>query len=170
MSGARLPWLVRLYPAAWRERYGAELAEILEHESGPRVAFDVIRAAAVERLFDHSGLGERMMQSYRGSVIAMAKHPSGYIPLFLSACAIALLGGYLTIYGTGSARPGIEVQDEGPADHSLVRAALGSPRTRALRNTRGASSARDIEQFRAALADRTLGWIGAHFGWWACAG
>lgn len=117
MSGARSPWLVRLYPAAWRERYGAELAEILEHERGPRVAFDVIRAPAVERLFDQSGLGERTMQSYRGSVIAMAKHPSGYIPLILSACAIALLGGYLAIYGTGSARPGIEVQDEGPAAH-----------------------------------------------------
>ena len=117
MSGGRLPWLVRLYPAAWRERYGAELAEILEHESGPRMAFDVIRAAAVERLFNRSGLGERRMQTYRGSVIAMAKHPSGYMPLLLSVCAIALLGIYLAVYGAGSARPGIDVHDEGPAAH-----------------------------------------------------
>lgn len=114
MSGNGLAWLVRLYPAAWRERYGAELAEMLEHERNPRVVFDVARAAAVERVFNPSGLGGRTMRSYRGSVIAMGKHPSGFVPLILSGCALALLVGYLMLFGAGSGRA---AHDEGAAAH-----------------------------------------------------
>lgn len=117
MSVNGLAWLVRLYPAAWRERYGDELAEMLEHESGPDVVFDVVYAAAIERLLNPSGLGDRTMQTYRGNVIAMAKHPSGFVPLVLSACAIALLASYIAIYGVGSARPDVDVHDEGSAAH-----------------------------------------------------
>jgi hypothetical protein len=42
-------FITRLYPRAWRERYGAELSELID-ETGmtPRVAIDVVRGAARE--------------------------------------------------------------------------------------------------------------------------
>ena len=95
MSGARQRWLVRLYPAAWRERYGDELAELLEHEAGARVVLDVVRSAAVEWALEMAGLGVRTMETYRSSVIAMARRPSGYAPLILSGCALLMLAGAL---------------------------------------------------------------------------
>ena len=110
----RHQWLVRLYPRAWRERYGAELEDLLERERGAHAAFDVLRAAAAEWLFNGSGLGERMMQTYRGSVVAMALPPSGFVPLILSGLALAELLLYLALFGAGS---GKGVHDEGAAAH-----------------------------------------------------
>jgi len=105
-------WLVRLYPAAWRERYGVELDELLrERRVGARDILDIARSAASERIFNPSGLGGRTMQTYRGSVISMAKHPSGYVPLILSAAALALLLGYLALFGV------TRQEDEGTAAH-----------------------------------------------------
>lgn len=45
------PLLMRLYPREWRDRYGAELSDLID-ETGlsPRVAIDVARGAARERL------------------------------------------------------------------------------------------------------------------------
>jgi hypothetical protein len=42
--------LLRLYPAAWRDRYGDELRDLVA-DTGltPRVALDLARAAAIER-------------------------------------------------------------------------------------------------------------------------
>jgi hypothetical protein len=49
MRPARL--LIRLYPAAWRRRYGAELEELLEAEpSSIRTALDLLRGAGAVRL------------------------------------------------------------------------------------------------------------------------
>jgi hypothetical protein len=43
--------LLRLYPRAWRERYGAEYATLLvEHGLGPRTVIDVLRGALDARL------------------------------------------------------------------------------------------------------------------------
>lgn len=43
--------LVRLFPAAWRARYGDEFEALLEHiPVSPALAFDVVRAAAEARL------------------------------------------------------------------------------------------------------------------------
>jgi hypothetical protein len=46
--------LLRLFPPAWRARYGAELEELLAQTSGghvpPRAALDLLRSAARERL------------------------------------------------------------------------------------------------------------------------
>jgi hypothetical protein len=39
-------WLVRLYPSAWRERYGAELEDLLDTQpDSPRVIVDVLLGA-----------------------------------------------------------------------------------------------------------------------------
>lgn len=42
--------LTRLYPRAWRERYGAEFAAHLEMGGGALSAFDVFRSAVIEHL------------------------------------------------------------------------------------------------------------------------
>src|SRR3954454_2470614 len=43
-------WLLRLYPGAWRARYGEELAALVD-DTGltPRVAIDLARAGTKER-------------------------------------------------------------------------------------------------------------------------
>lgn len=108
-------WLVRLYPPAWRERYGDELGDLLaDHRVGPRDVFDVARAALTERIHNPSGLGVPTMQTYRGSTVAMARHPSAFVPLILSGCALALLVGYLSVFGIGSGRT---AHDEGATAH-----------------------------------------------------
>jgi hypothetical protein len=44
-------WLLRLYPATWRERYGAEFAELLlARPPSPRDRFDIVRGAVDARL------------------------------------------------------------------------------------------------------------------------
>jgi hypothetical protein len=116
MSGRKPHWLVRLYPAAWRERYGDELEELLADEGGPRVTFDIVRAAAVEWILDLTGMGVRQMQTYRSSVIAMAKHPSAWGPLALSGGALLLLAGAFT-YNLVTGAVVQKDQDEGVLAH-----------------------------------------------------
>lgn len=48
-------WLLRAYPRAWRDRYGAELVTLIEADSdgrkvSPRVMLDVVGAGIVQRL------------------------------------------------------------------------------------------------------------------------
>lgn len=51
--------LVRLYPRAWRERYGAEFAALLqEGPSGPRTALNVVTSALSERILPTTRGGE----------------------------------------------------------------------------------------------------------------
>lgn len=55
--------LVRLYPRAWRERYGAELSDMLEDRPGGLAAvLDVLRSA----------LGERMLPTVQGGEMVAA--------------------------------------------------------------------------------------------------
>jgi hypothetical protein len=117
MSGKRNHWLVRLYPAAWRDRYGAELEELLKQESSARVVFDVIRAATIEWFLDVAGMGVRRMPTYRDSVITMAKHPSAFVPTILSGLALIELLIFLAVFGIGGGSPAAGTHDEGPAAH-----------------------------------------------------
>lgn len=56
------------------------------------------------------------MQSYRGSVVAMARQPSAYLPLILSTAALLLLAGAFTFnFLTGAAVK--EDHDEGVLAH-----------------------------------------------------
>ncbi len=60
----RVARLLRSYPPAWRERYGAELSALLEEdELSRRVRFDVVRSGLTERL--------------RGSGLAGDDRPAG---------------------------------------------------------------------------------------------
>jgi hypothetical protein len=85
-------WLVRLYPPAWRARYGDEFLDLLESEPmRPLLLLDLVRAAACERLFNTSGLGGHAMKTYPASVLEMVKRPSAFLPLLMSLFAGALV-------------------------------------------------------------------------------
>jgi hypothetical protein len=82
--------LVRLYPRAWRERYGAEFEELLEDgDGGLRTSANVI----------WSGLWEHIVPTRGGNVDpdpnslrAILRQPSAFLPLAMSLTALAMLG------------------------------------------------------------------------------
>jgi hypothetical protein len=81
--------LTRIYPRAWRRRYGLEFQAFLEERpGGVRAAFDVIRAALGERLT--STVGGNMDQPIY-SFGTMSKQPAAFIPLAMSATALLLV-------------------------------------------------------------------------------
>jgi hypothetical protein len=104
-------WLTRLYPAAWRARYGDEMDELLQQEGcGWREALDVGKAAIVEHL-RRLETGTKAMQTYPESVVALVRKPSSIIPILMSGAALAVVVAAVTLFG---ARP---KQDEGAAAH-----------------------------------------------------
>lgn len=116
MNALRPHWLERIYPRRWRERYSEELEALIELEGvGPKATLNVILAATGEWLFDNAGLRRPMMHTYRGSIMAMARHPSAYVPLILSGLALTLLLGYLAMRGINNPGPGQGGHDEGAA-------------------------------------------------------
>jgi hypothetical protein len=79
--------LVRLYPRAWRDRYGDEFEALLEdRQIGPRDLADMVWHAASERISPI--LGGTMNFSF-GDVV---RKPSAFIPLTMSFIALAVLG------------------------------------------------------------------------------
>lgn len=106
--------LARLYPGAWRARFGAEFADLLEAEAlGPRVMLDVLRAALAERLLNVSGLETGPTPAYPASVVALARRPSGFVPVLMSLAAFAIV--IVSVATLGPVRP----KDEGAAAHSF---------------------------------------------------
>jgi hypothetical protein len=101
--------LVRLYPRAWRERYGTEFEALLEDNgSGLPSAMNVVRAAISERILAIGG-GRVMSdeKTFRGVLL----HPSAIIPMAMSTAALAILIGHFALYGVA------READEGPAAH-----------------------------------------------------
>ena len=110
MSSKPHHWLTRLYPSAWRDRYGDELDALIEDEgSGWGIIANVARNALLER-FRPSDLGARAM-AYPANVTAFVKKPSAAIPIIMSAAALAVV---LTAVAMFGARP---EPDEGAAAH-----------------------------------------------------
>ena len=107
--------LTRLYPRAWRERYGEEFAAFLE--SGPgdfQAVANVVWSALYERLIPTRG---NPMNLNPDSFRAILKHPSAFLPLAMSLAALAVLAcaaidGFLQ--GAGGI---IRQPDEGTAAH-----------------------------------------------------
>jgi hypothetical protein len=57
-----MKWLVRLYPAWWRKRYGEEFLALLEQQTPtPRIALDILRGALDARLHPWPTLRVRPM-------------------------------------------------------------------------------------------------------------
>jgi hypothetical protein len=102
--------LTRLYPRAWRERYGPEFEAMLEaSRGGLRTAANVTLAAVRERIFPTQGGN---MERDPGSFGAIVRHPSALIPMAMSFVALMLVLGAVTFYGHAHREP-----DEGAIAH-----------------------------------------------------
>jgi hypothetical protein len=93
--------LLRLYPPAWRERYGAELSELVSATGlGRREALDLVRAAMHERrLTIHAAITG-------GTTVAIGpawRHPSGWAAagLVLMAPTLTFVVGSILAYQLG---------------------------------------------------------------------
>jgi hypothetical protein len=104
-------WLTRLYPPAWRDRYGDEMDELLNDGCGWREMLDVVRSAAVERLRHPFGAGAETMRTYPRNVAVLARKPSAVVPVAMSLCALSVV---LLAIANDSAKP---QPDEGTAAH-----------------------------------------------------
>ena len=111
MSERRHHWLTRLYPAAWRDRYGDEMDELLSGGCGWRDMLDVVRSALVEQLHHSSRAGVETMPTYPRNVAVLVRKPSAIVPIAMSLCALSVV---LLAIANGSARP---QPDEGAAAH-----------------------------------------------------
>jgi hypothetical protein len=104
--------LASLYPKAWRARFEAEFVDLLEEQPfGPRLLLDVASFATLERLFNPSGSETHAMTPYPTSVIALARRPSGFVPLLMSMTALAIV-----LWTLATAGP-VRQADEGAAAH-----------------------------------------------------
>jgi hypothetical protein len=85
--------LVRLYPGAWRRRYGEEFAAMLEMRAGDvRGVLDSVWAAVWEHLVPTEG---GSMEEHGSSFGEMLRRPSGFLPLAMSGTALTMLLVYL---------------------------------------------------------------------------
>jgi hypothetical protein len=101
--------LVRLYPRPWRERYGAEFEALLQSgDGGLRAAANVAWSALHERVFPTPGLAGN---AYPGSVIALTKQPSAFVPMAMSLIALTVVLVHIAMFGTA------READEGAAAH-----------------------------------------------------
>jgi len=107
--------LTRLYPAAWRERYGEEFEALLE--MGPsdfRTLTNSIWSALREHIVPTRG---GTMDANPNSFRAVLKHPSAFLPVAMSLTAIGVLF-CAAIYGVLHGAHGIiREPDEGTAAH-----------------------------------------------------
>ena len=104
--------MLKLYPAAWRRRYGEEV----EHLLGTKpltlpLALDLGRGALSAHL--HPELLEPALHPAGGSHMNFStlKRPSALIPLAMSLAALSLVLGHTALYGTA------REPDEGTAAH-----------------------------------------------------
>jgi hypothetical protein len=111
MTRHRYHWLLRLYPRPWRERYGAEMDELLGEERDWRTVVDVAKSALVERLFHSTRMGAQAMRAYPSNIGILVRKPSAIVPILMSAGALAVVITAFAISGT-KRQP-----DEGTAAH-----------------------------------------------------
>lgn len=115
MTPALARLLSRLYPRAWRERYGDEFEVLLvDGEGGFGTLANVVCAAISEHLSPTQGGNmNRDPNSFR----AILKHPSAFLPLAMSFAALGVVFvAYIysvVHYGHGLVRE----PDEGTAAH-----------------------------------------------------
>lgn len=90
--------LVRLYPRAWRQRYGSEFQAFLETggEGSLGTFADIVWSALHERILPT--LGVNMDESTR-SFGSVWKQPSAFLPMAMSVTALAMVLGYVARYG-----------------------------------------------------------------------
>jgi hypothetical protein len=83
-------WLVRLYPAAWRERYGAELEELIDRQpASPPVVLDLLLGALDAHV--HPELGPTAATP-DGVLWIFACHPTRGVWFASAATLVAMVG------------------------------------------------------------------------------
>ena len=83
--------LLRLYPRLWRQRYGDELAALLEEQPiRLRIVLDVVLGALSQRASPLTH-GETAMRDSSGTVRYFARVPSAVIPIALSFSALTVV-------------------------------------------------------------------------------
>jgi hypothetical protein len=93
--------LVRLYPRAWRERYGAEFeALLLDGDKGLMANVGVLVNAASQAIYEHvfptqGGNMNRVHPSFG----AIVRNPSALVPMTMSLAALTLVVGHIALYG-----------------------------------------------------------------------
>lgn len=104
--------LTRLYPRAWRERYGEEFEGFLQRSNcGIWALIDVVQSALWERIFPT--VGGKMDRSF-GTIV---RQPSAFVPMAMSLTALAILGGAY-IFGLATGHGGlVREPDEGSIAH-----------------------------------------------------
>jgi hypothetical protein len=109
MNPALAHLLTRLYPRDWRERYGTEFEALLETSRGDlRASANVVWSALSEHIFPTRG---RKVDQHPRSFGAIMKQPSAFLPLAMSLTALAMVLGYVAIYGV------VREADEGAVAH-----------------------------------------------------
>ena len=102
--------LTRIYPRAWRDRFGDEFIDLLETQPfGAAVLWDVTVSAAVER--GRALISAQTCMAYASNVGVLARRPSGFVPILCSLAALAIVLIALAS-SAGARRP-----DEGAAAH-----------------------------------------------------
>lgn len=98
-AAARLA--LRLYPAGWRDRYGAELMDLVEESDGSvRDAADIARAAVREHMNGGHVMGPQAARRHEGAFAAVAA--AVLLPTFVLV-ALSLLGHELGLTGVAAA-------------------------------------------------------------------
>jgi hypothetical protein len=99
--------LTRLYPQAWRERYGAEFEGFLLADSGSPWAAcaNIVWSACKEHVFPNRG--GTMEQRFR----SLLKTPSAFLPVAMSLTALTIVMLHIALYGAA------READEGVAAH-----------------------------------------------------
>ncbi len=101
--------LVGLYPRPWRDRYGAEFESFLQSgSSGPRAWANVVWSALHEHIFPTPGLPKNQYPHSFGGIL---KQPGAFLPLAMSLASLAMVLGYVAIYGA------VREADEGAVAH-----------------------------------------------------
>jgi hypothetical protein len=101
--------VTRLYPRAWRERYGEEFEALLIAERASiRSYANVVRSAIQERLFPSTVQAAEQLAPTFG---VMVLKPSALAPMAMSLAALATVLLQLAIFGAA------RQPDEGPAAH-----------------------------------------------------
>jgi hypothetical protein len=114
MNRAVARLLTRLYPRAWRERYGAEFEALLEDSGvGLRTSANVIWSAFREHIFPTRGGN---MERNPNSFGAIVRHPSAFLPLAMSLTALTMLL-VMIVHGYVSGYPVVREPDEGAVAH-----------------------------------------------------
>jgi hypothetical protein len=101
--------LMRLYPRAWRDRYGTEFEALLTAGPGDlRTLANVVWAALSERIFPTQGGN---MDQPRVTFGAVIKQPSAFVPLSMSLSALGLVMVHIAFFGAA------READEGTTAH-----------------------------------------------------